>query len=261
MANTLAVCVKRESKTLTLALKTDGEDGEFVATFATLGVIDLDQDITEADAFEGNDAILIGAYGHNPGALPTGKGHIVTDGDAARVEGRFNLNTTSGRDTYEAVKDAGDLMEWSYLYNATEYSFAEVDGKRVRILEKIEVFSVDPVLKGSGIGTGTDAIKSRGDHEARALPITDHIEAVISDLDDLTDRVTARAAARAKDGRTLGADSLDHVALLVTQLDDAKDRLEDAHAGPVTDDDDTPNMHAALASFLRFEQEHATSSV
>ncbi len=247
-----------ESKTLTLALKADGDPGEFVATFATLGVVDLDGDITKPGAFDGNDAILIGSYGHDPGALPTGKGHIVIDGDAVRVEGKFNLNTTTGRDTYEAVKDAGDLMQWSYLYRPLEFSFGEVDGKRVRILEKIEVGSVDPVLRGAGIGTGTDSIKAtEGDLGTKS--ITDHLEAVTSDLDDLTDRVEARAAARAKDGRTLGADSLDGIALLVSQLDDAKSRLEEAYAGPASDDDDTPDMHAALASFLRFEQGYATS--
>lgn len=229
-----------ESKSLEIELKAEGT-GAFSARFATFDVIDAHDDVTRPGAFKSGTEVLIGGYNHETGVLPVGKGTIRSDSRSAWVEGRFNLNTTGGRDTYEAVKDAGALMEWSYLLRPTRFEYGEHLGKRVRFLNEIEVFSVDPVLKGAGIDTRTLSLKS-------ALPYADHADDLIAALADFARRTDGRLEMRAAEGRTLGADDRDRLAALVTgaraaasQLDEA---LSKAGRAPVTN---------ITAERLRFE--------
>src|SRR3546814_6704026 len=66
----------------------------------------------------------------------------------------FFMNTTHGRDTFETVKALSEdgLQEWSYGFDIDEYAFGEVDGQRVRYLDRLTVHEVSPVLLGAGIG-------------------------------------------------------------------------------------------------------------
>lgn len=246
-----------ETKTLTLELNADdgAAAGSFRATFATLNVVDHHGDVTVPGAFKSGAAVLVGAYQHDIFSLPVGKGVIRADENRAWVEGAFNLATTGGRDTYETVKDAGALLEWSYVFIPTETEtgeFVEEEGgepKRVRYLKQIDVWSVDPVLKGAGIGTGTEQIKS-------ARPIADQAAAVLAAVDDLTQRFEKRAATRALDGRTLGKDGLAQVAELVDRLRTVKARLEDlliAKAVGTAPPDPADLQHA----FLEFQRTDA----
>jgi phage head maturation protease len=243
--------VDTELKTLALELK-DGDDaGSFAATFATLNVVDHHGDVTLPGAFKSGDEVLVGAYQHDIFSLPVGKGVIHADEDRAWVEGKFNLATTGGRDTYEAVKDAGSLMEWSYVFvpKSTETGdFTEAEGeepKRVRFLKEIDVWSVDPVLKGAGIGTATEMVKS-------AQPIQEQAASVIEAIDGLTTRLEKRAADRAAQGRTLGNDGLAKATELVTSLAALKARLEDLLAGPPDDSQTAPvDLAKARLEYLR----------
>src|SRR5690606_17071896 len=101
-------------------------------------------------------------YGHTSwdGALPVGKGTIRQTSKEAIFEGQFFLDTTAGRDTFVTVKELGSLGQWSYGYDALEYSFGEHDGQHVRFLSKQKVHEVSPVLLGAGVGTRTLATKS-----------------------------------------------------------------------------------------------------
>src|SRR3546814_16814370 len=66
----------------------------------------------------------------------------------------FFMNTTHGRDTFETVKALSEdgLQEWSYGFDIDEYAFGEVDGQRVRYLDRLTVPEVSTVLLGAGIG-------------------------------------------------------------------------------------------------------------
>lgn len=137
------------------------ETGQIRAVFATLNTVDSDGDVTLPGAFEEGAEVRISAYGHRSwaGELPVGRGRIVTVGDEAILEGRFFLETTAGRETYETVKAMGDLQEWSYGFDVVESERGEWDGQEVRLLRKLRVFEVSPVLVGAGIGTRTLAVK------------------------------------------------------------------------------------------------------
>lgn len=142
-----------------------GEKGEFVARFATLGVVDHDGDVTEPGAFETGQGALIEAWNHNYGELPVGKAVIrEEDEDGSRValaEGTFFLDTMGGLEHYKTVKNLGDLQEWSYTFFIVDSGPGKVDGRDVRLLKKLDVVGVGPVDRGAGIGTGTVMIKTR----------------------------------------------------------------------------------------------------
>lgn len=154
-----------ERKNLVLEVK-DAEKGLVEAVFATLHVKDHDGDITLPGAFGSGKRVALSSYGHNAvfGAPPAGKGTIREDGDHVVFEGKFNLKTAAGRESFEAVKDMEDLQEWSYAFNIVETGEVTEEMRQQgvrRVLKKVDVFEVSPVLRGAGVGTETLAVKER----------------------------------------------------------------------------------------------------
>jgi hypothetical protein len=142
------------------------QEGDFQAVISTLNVVDHDGDLTLPGAF-GEQQVIISSYGHASwgggfNGLPVGKGRIFEAGNEAIAEGRFFLDTRGGQETYRAVKDLGELQEWSYALPWTEHEYSTIDGRRVRILKRIKVPEVSPVLMGAGIRTRTLSIKAAG---------------------------------------------------------------------------------------------------
>ncbi len=205
----LAVCYQQwrgksamniERKGIKVDLK-DAKDGTFVARIATLGVRDKDNDITRPGAFTEGKTVLVSAYMHGSwmGRLPVGKATIHERGNEAVAEGQFNLNTTEGRDTYEAVKFAPELQEWSYGFypELTEEGKDEEAG--ARILVKVNEKEISPVLVGAGVNTGVLAIKNK----SAGMTYAEQAEAVLAAVNDLADRTKSLADLRLKEGRTL----------------------------------------------------------
>jgi HK97 family phage prohead protease len=152
-----------EKKTIKVELKEDSEPGSFTAVIATLNVCDKDGDVTLPGAFPDGKQVLISAYGHTSwlGKPPIGVATIHEKGDKVLGEGRFNLMTTDGKDTYEALKFAPQLQEFSYGFYPTEWSVEEwEDDGEARMLKKIDIKEMSPVLVGAGIDTGLVSIKS-----------------------------------------------------------------------------------------------------
>ncbi len=150
-------------KTVVLKDFSVDDAGAFKALFAPYNVVDKQGDLTMPGAF-GSQAVIISGYGHaswreGVDALPVGKGRIF-DGDVGGiVEGKFFLDTISGSETYKVVKNLGELQEWSYALPEIESEMQTIDGKPVRILKRITVNEVSPVLMGAGIGTRTLEVK------------------------------------------------------------------------------------------------------
>jgi len=136
----------------------DGEKGEFAAVFATLNVVDHDEDVTLPGAF-GSQRVLVEPWNHNYQQPPVGKGVITEEKDQAIVSGRFFLDTAAGREHYTVVKDLGDMQEWSYTFRILDAEPGMFDGAPVRLLKRLEVIGVSPVTEGAGIDTHTVAIK------------------------------------------------------------------------------------------------------
>ncbi len=143
-----------------LELKADGEEGAFRAEFATLNVIDHHGDVTEEGAFQDGQAVIIEPWNHG-WTLPAGKGVIHADKEKAWVDGRFFLDTDTGRETYRTVKNMGPLAEWSYSFDILEDGKGDFHGQQVRFLRSLDVVGVGPVTRGAGIDTRTAYIKQK----------------------------------------------------------------------------------------------------
>jgi len=150
------------TKTRTLALKALSEKGRGLAVFATLNVVDSDGDLTLPGAFGEQHVTLLPA--HDWGHVPLGRARIYEEGDEALAELHLNLEVAAARDWYAALKfdlaNPPALQEWSYGYQPVEFAYRETAGKRVRVLSKIAVSEVSPVLRGAGVGTRTLGMKS-----------------------------------------------------------------------------------------------------
>lgn len=210
-----------ETKTLTGVSIKDADAGTVQAVFATLGVIDKDNDVTEAGAFEDGAQVRISAYGHASwgGALPVGKGTIREVGDEAILDGQFFLSTQHGRDTFETVKGLEELGEWSYGYDVIDAAPGQFEGKDVQFLRKLKVHEVSPVLLGAGVGTRTLAVKQQ------LPPFSEQADKVLGDLDALLNRAKAFGSRSEeqdqKEGRVLSAANRDRLATLLTALGEA----------------------------------------
>lgn len=221
-------------------VKADGS-GEFSAVFSTFDVIDHDGDVTLPGAFTEGQKVRISAYGHESwmGALPVGRGQIRTTDREAIVDGKFFLDTTTGRDTYEVVKGLDDLQEWSYGFDILERSQGEFEGEQVQFLRSLKVHEVSPVLLGAGIGTRTLAVKGLKDATVDALvaqladrdpaqiakaiaatdmKLTDHLAAVLTVTKDIHTRLDEVTTLRAEQGKSLGTESHDRATELADEL-------------------------------------------
>ena len=142
----------------------DAVAGIVTARFATMGVKDHDGDVTDLGAF-GSQDVRVSSFGHGSwmGELPVGKGVIYEKGEAALADLKFFMDTQTGREHFEVVKGLGDLGEWSYGFDILQEAAPDEDQREkgiVRVLQKLLVHEVSPVLKGAGIGTGTLAVKA-----------------------------------------------------------------------------------------------------
>jgi hypothetical protein len=145
----------------------DATKGEVSAVFSTFDVIDKDGDVTPADAITDGAPIVVSAYGHQSwaGALPVGKGTISVTKSEAIANMQFFMDTTQGRDTFNAVAELAKsgLGEWSYGFDIVEAEAGVFDGKDVRVLKSLDVHEVSPVLRGAGVGTRTLSAKGAKD--------------------------------------------------------------------------------------------------
>lgn len=189
--------MKTQRKALPFELKAASDAGEFRAVFATFNVIDHDGDVTRPGAFKDGTEVIIGSWGHKTADLPVGKGVIRVNDSEAAVEGAFFLDTQPGKDTYQTVKNLGAMGEWSYVFSVLKSSFGQFDGRDVRFLEDMKVYSIDPVLAGAGINTRTEDVKSLG--------FVEHGEEMKSALEEYLARVKERTAVRGTEGRSLSA--------------------------------------------------------
>lgn len=152
------------------------DEGRVLARFATYNEVDHHDDITRKGAFDDGAEIVVSAFNHGSwgGALPVGKGRIRDAGDGAVADLEFFMDTQAGRDTFATVKRLGNLQQWSYGFDVQEKGRETVelgDGeqKSVRVLKKVKVHEVSPVLLGAGKSTSTLAVKMEGEFTKEKL--------------------------------------------------------------------------------------------
>ncbi len=174
----------------------DEAKGLVEAVFSTFNVVDKDGDVTLPGAFDEGVEVPISAYGHASweGALPVGMATIHSTATDARLTGQFFMDTQHGRDTFLTVQHLGPKGQWSYGYDAKEYSYGEFDGRQVRFLAKQLVLEVSPVLVGAGVNTRTISAKSGRPEEGVLVAVKGAIRPHESDVvNELWDGAAALA--------------------------------------------------------------------
>lgn len=158
----------------------NADTGDIEAVIATFNAKDHDGDWTLPGAFEDGAEVRLSAYGHESwfGELPVGKGVLKTTDAEARFVGHFFLDTEHGLQTFKTVKAMGSLQEYSYGFDVVKRGELTEELRQrgvFRVLEKVKVHEVSPVLVGAGIGTRTVTIKGRDDgaEPMRAAALTE----------------------------------------------------------------------------------------
>jgi hypothetical protein len=147
----------------------NGITGEVEAVIATLNVVDHDAEVIWPGAIKDGSKVKMSSYGHDivgslfgGGAMPVGKGAITVEGNRAVFRGRVFQSTERGRETFSVLKEMGRDQEWSFGFRILESQPPDEDWLKrgaERILTKLEVFEVSPVLLGAGVGTTTLSAK------------------------------------------------------------------------------------------------------
>jgi len=155
--------MNNESKNIDIELK--DESGQVEAVFSLFNSLDSDGDVVVPGAVKSgfkNDQVPM-VWSHK-WDMPIGKGTIAQDDDKAIFKGEFFMDTESGKEAYNLVKNMGDMQQWSFGYkvNDSEFEkFKDSDGTtNARYLKDLTVYEVSPVLVGANQDTYTLAIKS-----------------------------------------------------------------------------------------------------
>ena len=143
----------------------DAPGGYLKAVFCWFGEEDKDGDIIHAGAV-GNQNVWLSAFGHTSwrGELPIGKGRVYEEGNKAVFEGHFNMAYDKAADTYSTMEFAPELMEFSWGFDITEYTYTDNGGSawdRTLNIYKTTIYEVSPVLVGAGNNTGVEMLKAR----------------------------------------------------------------------------------------------------
>lgn len=199
-------------------IKLDDDTGKVSAVFATMGVIDKDQDVTLPGFFGTQDVAILRA--HDRSHL-VGKGRITEDGDSAVLAGQFFIETDDGKQEYLKVKAMGGLQEWSYGFNILDggSKLGQHDGQNVRFLTPLDsgdpgvkVAEVSTVILGAGENTRTVGIKTEG------LRFVEQAEQVAQAVELLYGRADEIRTLRADKGADLGDEAVARLLEVKTRL-------------------------------------------
>lgn len=208
------------------------DDGTVEAIIATLNVKDKDGDVTLPGFFGTQEIVMLPA--HDWQHIPLGKGILSEDGNRAIARFTMNLEIESAREWHSALKfdlaKGKPLQQWSYGFDILDGAskVGEFEGNTVRFLGPVnnapgsKVFEASPVLVGAGEGTQTLSVKS-ADEEPQKL--SDQAEAVRVAAVALAERGKSLADLRAKDGRSVSAESRERLASVAGALMDAAKAL------------------------------------
>lgn len=251
-----------ERKSITVEVKADDAEGSFVARIATLGAIDKDDDIILPGAAPAGKLVIVSPFEHSSflrADLPVGKAVLSERGSDLIATGNLFMANANAQELYTVLKEAGDIVEWSFGYRVTEWAMEERDGKTVRIIKKMDAWEVSPVVVGAGVNTGTLNLKTAA--------YADQGDALVEQLGHYVERTKSLAGLRAQSGRGLNAANRERLSRLLAGIKTAADGI-DALLGKADDGDDDASQadadeaaaeagasaaaeaHAAYAQFL-----------
>lgn len=210
--------MKNEIKSLTIE-KMDGE-GRGLARIADMTAIDSDGDTYAPGAFSwksGGEQWVPILPAHQRQAMPLGKARVFEDGNFAYADLHLNLNTQAGGDWHKTLKfdleNGPSVQEYSYGFGVLDRVLEQRDGNQVRVLKRLDVHEVSPVVRGAGVGTGTLSLKSHGS-------FAEQIDAAIAEIEDIVARAGSVKALREGQGRDMSKARLEQLLGLKQKLDE-----------------------------------------
>jgi hypothetical protein len=245
-----------ERKTIGATIKQAGEDGSFEAAIATFGAVDKDGDIVERGAFGVAPVFVLPA--HDSQSVALGKARIEERGDLAIAVGQFNLEIQAAQEWSSSLKfdlaNPPSVQEWSWGFRIPDggSKMETIVGETVRIINKVDLFEVSPVLRGASVGTRTMSAKAEGDDEP--LPLIEQITMATTDVGALVERIHEAIGTRKEDGRRLGKDVRIATVEMAEQCAKLLDELAKALEEGVLPDDEAAK---AAARFLASEARRA----
>ncbi len=180
--------MNNESKNIDIELKDDS--GQVEAVFSIFNSLDSDGDVVMPGAvksgFKNNQVPMVWSHKWD---MPIGKGTINQDNDKAVFKGEFFMDTESGKEAYNLVKNMGDMQQWSFGYKVDDSEYAKAEDKdgddiNARYLKDLTVYEVSPVLVGANQDTYTLAIKSNTELLKEITSDSEEKAAVAKDMYD-----------------------------------------------------------------------------
>lgn len=148
-------------ETKAITLKAIDDAGRGLAVIATLSAVDADDDTYDRGAFGEQPVMVLAAHDH--ATVPLGKGRVFERGDQALAEFRLNLDSKTAAEWHSALKfdlaDGHPVQEWSYGFRVIDARHEQRDGRRVRVLTRLKVHEISPVVVAAGVGTRTVTVK------------------------------------------------------------------------------------------------------
>jgi len=147
------------------------KSGEFSALFCKFDQVDKDGDLILREAFTPGQKVAC-CWGHDWSRIcGSGRVEILTGypGPGAVFEGKFFMDTQAGEEAYRTVKNLGELSQWSWGFRTIDSAYEERNGETIRVIKRVELFEVSPVLIGAGYDTQLLAIKGGDTQENRRL--------------------------------------------------------------------------------------------
>lgn len=147
-----------------LRVKSEPE-GIVSAIVATPGAVDHDREIIEPGAIERARA-AVSDWGHNSlrDKQPVGVADVRPEKGRVVADIRLFMGTQRGRDTFEVLREMGELQEFSIGFRTlAERPPTDAERQRgaVRVLTKLQVIELSLVLQGAQPGTGTVSVRER----------------------------------------------------------------------------------------------------
>lgn len=155
------------------------------AVVATIDHVDLDGDTYEPGAFADAHNVIVSSWQHNavlaPGLPPVGSGRVDEVGNKAVFTGHLWLATSGGRDTYELLRRRGPTQQWSFGFDIRKARTATRAGRKVQVLQRLDVYEVSPVRRGAG-GPMAHTLNVGQDDDATAAAVREYARYVAAGL-------------------------------------------------------------------------------
>ena len=161
-------------KSLSGSLKVESESDGFgivTAKVTQYDVLHRDDSIIKKGAIADTQHIPVSKWNHSSVSghdLPVGYAKLWSKGDFLMMEARYDLSDTDAKKSYDAIKRAGNSLEYSIGLRATKSHWEDAEGNVMKrpgwtdifVFDKAKVYEASPVYAGASPGTGTISVKS-----------------------------------------------------------------------------------------------------